>query len=446
VTRDERARAGRAALLVGLLGAVAGAGALVLLVERPGRVGSAGASEHAPERMPARAQPRAPSLHASPEPERVLVTPERAPAAPIGDPDPARIEPALAELAALLEAPRTTRVQWERAVRATAGSLSGVHAPGLLAAAADPARAESVRVAAAELLRVRDEESGSLALPGPALHALRTAAASAEPFPMRCAAACRALAWFGDAGDRLALVQALGDPAAGPRAELAAHGLQGTRSTDVVPDLVALATRGTDADVARRALVTLERMGAMALRTEWWPESLRAEVGAALAAGTVGLEPGSELRLRALALMEAFRGPEAEALLLAELQATPGAETARVAAGLIDDPRDPRVRGELAALLAEDALPAENRLAVAETLLRTADEPHGSETEAARLWLRNVALGDGSPAARRRAVAALAGLRDPADRGWLAELARSEEALALHALVPPELDSALNER
>jgi hypothetical protein len=153
-----------------------------------------------------------------------------------------------------------------------------------------------------------------------------------------------------------------------------------------------------------------------------------------------------ELRLRALALMEAFRGPEAEALLHAELQATPGAETARVAAGLIDDPRDPRVRGELAALLAEDALPAENRLAVAETLLRTADEPHGSETEAARLWLRNVALGDGSPAARRRAVAALAGLRDPADRGWLAELARSEEALALHALVPPELDSALNER
>jgi hypothetical protein len=48
-----------------------------------------------------------------------------------------------------------------------------------------------------------------------------------------------------------------------------------------------------------------------------------------------------------------------------------------------------------------------------------------------------VAEGPGGSAARRRAVAALAGLGDPADRDWLAELARAEEQLALAALLEP---------
>jgi hypothetical protein len=436
-TRDARARAVRAALLV----AVAGAGALVLLVERPGRV------QDVVEREPELAQEREPrqsSVRAVPEPERVLVTPERAPAAAAAEAqaDTARSEPALTELAALLDAPRTTRVQWDAAVRATAGSLADAHAPALLAAAGDPARPESVRVAAAELLRVRDEREARLALPGSALHALRTAAASAEPLPTRCAAACRALAWFGDAGDRLALVRALGDSTDPALAAAAGHGLRAAHAADVVPDLVGLALRGADEDAAGRALVTLIELA----ERQPWPEALRAEVAGAVQGAAFA--PGSERELRALGLLVALDVHAAEAALLAAAQGAP--EAARVAAGGLAR-ADAHVRRELAGLLERTELPVETRLAAAEALVRGADAPADACRTAARAWLRAVAEsdGDGSPGslgARRRAVAALAGLGDPADREWLAALARSEEALALHALVPDALDSALIER
>jgi HEAT repeat protein len=126
--------------------------------------------------------------------------------------DPARLERVLSAASERITAPGVAPCDVEPALRALAGGLDPAEREQLAAVLSGPDREAPVVLAAAELLRVLDDERPNLNRA--ALAALRSASAEAPEGPWMDAAA-RSLAALGDARDRALLIEALGGPETG---------------------------------------------------------------------------------------------------------------------------------------------------------------------------------------------------------------------------------------
>ena len=360
----------------------------------------------------------------APELRTPLLPQERASAAPPPDPRTQAFA-AVRVLAAELADANATRSAWPTAVLAVAASLDPGARAELVRVLADPARGADERVAAAELIGALDPSAP--VLPPAALTFLRAAAVESDAPALRTAAAARVLARSGDAADRAVLVACVLDAAAGERGLVAGWALAAAPAEEVAR-AVAAGTDWAGAEVAARTAVVLAQIvrGAPALM-----EELRDELARCAGARLVAAERDPAVRLRGIALLGALDSPRARDGLRAVL-ADPAAEPALVRAAV----------GALAACAEDGAtLPAlvtllrgagPHALAGAEALARMDDVPPPIAGEA-RALLRSVAASAAVPGERRRAVLALAARAEPADRDWLAALARAESDPSVQA-------------
>ena len=319
---------------------------------------------------------------------------------------PARVRAAVTGLAASLVEEPVDRAGWERRVRAVAGSLGSEARAGLLELAEEDDRPAAHHVAAAELLRVLNEEAPGTAprLPGPALRALR-AAVLAGTNPVS-AAAGRALSALGEAQDRASLLQVLAtddDPA---RRSWASWSLQAAVDDEVGFELLDLVQRREGEELA------LSTLGAWARARKRGPLA-----PGFLATATIEIESllgdpdtAPSLRRRALSALASLDARGA-AMEVRDLLAHDGSEdefrqrSLTTLAGLGTS----EAVGELEALLLDPCATAEDPLALAEAWTRVAAS-HGPRPEAAAAAqdaLVREARAAESPERRRRALLAL---------------------------------------
>lgn len=343
---------------------------------------------------------------------------------------------AFADLVRTLENPSSARSTWDLELAAVARSLDGTFQSELLALLSAPARQASERVAAAELLHAvqrleaetRDSTCELCPLPGPALDALRAASMDPGPCPLLRAAAQRALAVFGTAEDRAALVARLADPSDPDARNVAAWGLRSARDSSVLTELANLACRGEDSGAAESALIAIDGLLRAPARMEALP-AVRAELAREISRLACDSTAPRSLRLRSMVVLgatDSVEGGEAlwrvledpsadQGLARAAVQAWQAREAASAASATGAGPRE---------ILARAAHP----LAAAEALVLTAG---GAQLDPAlnedlRFVLRHSAGAERPLSERRRAVVALAQLQDPLDTEWFEQTAQQE--------------------
>ena len=341
-----------------------------------------------------------------------LVDPEAADRVPIGAELAAAAEPAetlpqelpadpvrraVASLAASLDPEVFHGSGFETQARALAASIGPAQASELAALAADEGRTNAEVVAAAEILRHVPAPDG-FALPAPALARLRSAWEERGSDPVLASGAVRALAVFGDAVDRDAMIAQVTEQAPASVADLACAGLSAARGNEAADDLVRALSVSAD---ARRSAVALSALTAVASAPDRdLSEEARARCAEALLRMPEPRTPSETARY--LAALSALDPGRAKAPLLAALSDPQGdAATRQSAASALAT--IPEAEPELLAMVRDGRQDESHRVLAAEVLLRRGADPWGE----ARSTLERVRDGRSGPAGERRAARVL---------------------------------------
>ncbi len=338
---------------------------------------------------------------------------------------PSIVRAPLGGLARTLENPAGSRPNWDYEVQAVASSLGAGASPYLLSVVENTSRGLTERVAAAEMLRVLDAcaevggdpAEGGVRFGDEALQALRLAGSTVQPFPLRCAAACRSLAGLGTAEDLAALLQALSsidDPAL---RDIARWGLQSASGEQVALELATLACSSADPAASESAVIALEG----SLRSRQCGElspAVRGELEHRVGALVVSADSPPILRLRAIPVLCGLGGESARTTLQSLLRdPNTSASLAGAAANALLELSGNRALADPAQLFADGAALCAHPLEMTEAILRTTrrDKLDDGLRMKARACLRAIAEQPRSNKERGRAVMLLARLGDTSD-------------------------------
>jgi len=343
---------------------------------------------------------------------------------------------AVVSLAASLDPEVFHAPSFEKEARALAATLGIAETRDLRRLAADPRLTPTELVATAELLRHARGDPGPFDLPAPAMDAIRTAWQARSADPILAAGAVRALGAFGDARDRLDLLDIAAGESPPPIPSLAVGGLSAARGDAPALELARECLRdGTE----RRADVALAALSSVAASVgRRLSEGARARCAEMLLlalsrrSSTPGLAGSREQALDALAAAGA-RTPASlptgsPARIAAALAVLDPDRAAKPLLCLLSDPdvgdaawqsavstlkTMPMAAPELAALVDRAPQDDPRRALAAEALLRSGSDPFGrarSVLEATR------DDGRGTLRERRRAARVLEGARPSAPR------------------------------